>query len=167
MKTDIKFIKLNETGFQWTVLINGQSFNYFTGLGHCKRAHVLEANNKLILNSYKQLLEKQPENTLKLDVSNMDKSIKIKLIQATIPKDQGVVLWNLKRLQVVYVTIPKIDDILNCLFLDSQAGTETFEDFCLNFGYSNDSIQALDTYKACQENHFKLLRALGSQIDTK
>lgn len=30
MKTDIKFIKLNETRFQWTVLINGQSFNYFT-----------------------------------------------------------------------------------------------------------------------------------------
>lgn len=165
MKTEIKFIQLNENRFQWSVSINGQSFSYFTGLGHCKRAHKLEANNKLIAGNIVSPLEKQPENTIKLDVSKMDKETRIKLIQVTIPEDQGVVLWNLERLQYIYVTVPNVDDVLNCLFMDSQAGTETFEDFCLNFGYSDDSISALETYKACQENHFKLIRALGSQYE--
>lgn len=44
---------------------------------------------------------------------------------------------------------PTIYDILACL---TKYNPETFEDFCSSYGYDNDSIKALKTYKAvCKE----------------
>lgn len=39
---------------------------------------------------------------------------------------------------------------LNCLLSDSYAAQGTFKDFCSEFGYSDDSIKALKTYKDCK-----------------
>jgi len=33
--------------------------------------------------------------------------------------------------------------------LDAQAADSNFNDWCINFGYDNDSIKALNTYKQC------------------
>jgi len=44
---------------------------------------------------------------------------------------------------------PKVADVLNSLILDASAADENFDDWCDNFGYSSDSIKALNTYKAC------------------
>ena len=155
MKTEIKFIQLNENRFQWSVSINGQSFSYFTGLGHCKRAHKLEANNKLIAGNIVSPLEKQPENTIKLDVSKLDKETRIKLIQVTIPQDRGVTLWNLERFSFVYVTVPNVDEVLNCLFMDSQAGTETIDTaYMLETPYDvivSDRLAQLVSYYGIEE----------------
>ena len=49
-----------------------------------------------------------------------------------------------------------IDDVLYSLVLDSQFSNETFDDFCDNFGYNNDSIKANEIYRACQKNSKKV-----------
>lgn len=46
---------------------------------------------------------------------------------------------------------PKNIDILYSLFLDADAANENFDDWCDNYGYSNNSIKALNIYKSCLE----------------
>lgn len=58
---------------------------------------------------------------------------------------------------------PKQDEVLHSLFLDAQCGSLSFNDFCSEFGYDNDSLSALDTYRACMESGEKLRRALGPE----
>lgn len=53
---------------------------------------------------------------------------------------------------------PKVADVLYSLFMDAYAGDENFHDWCDNFGYSTDSIKALNTYKQCLETAAQLRR---------
>ena len=46
---------------------------------------------------------------------------------------------------------PKVADVLHSLILDASAADENFHDWCANFGYSDDSIKTMNTYKACLE----------------
>ena len=46
---------------------------------------------------------------------------------------------------------PKVADVLHSLTLDASAADENFHDWCANYGYSDDSIKAMNTYKACLE----------------
>jgi len=46
---------------------------------------------------------------------------------------------------------PKVADVLHSLILDASAADENFHDWCANFGYSDDSIKAMNTYKECLE----------------
>lgn len=46
--------------------------------------------------------------------------------------------------------------VLNSLILDSTAANQTFNDWCADCGYDNDSIKALGIYRACQESAEKL-----------
>jgi hypothetical protein len=46
---------------------------------------------------------------------------------------------------------PKVADVLHSLIMDSSAADENFHDWCANYGYSDDSIKAMNTYKACLE----------------
>lgn len=55
---------------------------------------------------------------------------------------------------------PDIKDVIYSLFMDSSAEHENFNDWCANFGYSDDSISALNIYKECLESGRKL-RKLG------
>lgn len=45
---------------------------------------------------------------------------------------------------------------LNCVLSDSYAAQGSFKDFCSEFGYSDDSIKALKTYKECKRNAERL-----------
>lgn len=47
-------------------------------------------------------------------------------------------------------------DAFNCFVSDALSGSETFEDFCDNFGYDNDSRKAEKIYFACQDQLKKL-----------
>ena len=47
-------------------------------------------------------------------------------------------------------------DILSCLYWDSLSGSESFNDFCDNYGYDNDSLKALDIYRNCMDTATKL-----------
>ena len=46
---------------------------------------------------------------------------------------------------------PKVADVLYSLFMDAQAADLNFHDWCAEYGYSDDSIKALNTYKQCLE----------------
>lgn len=58
-------------------------------------------------------------------------------------------------------TPPKIADVLHSLILDSSAVNICFDYWCVDFGYSNDSMQAFKTYQACCENAKKLSKILN------
>lgn len=66
-----------------------------------------------------------------------------------------------------WVTIPKVDDVLDCLFRDAESGNESFNDFCDNLGYSRDSIKALDVYRSCMDLKDRLRKALGGNYDSE
>lgn len=45
--------------------------------------------------------------------------------------------------------------IYSCI-MSGDSCNMSFTDWCSNYGYDNDSIKALETYKACQEEYNKL-----------
>jgi len=51
-----------------------------------------------------------------------------------------------------------LDGALECFLMDASAGSETFEDFCANFGYDTDSRSAYKIYKACVKSKEKAER---------
>jgi len=53
---------------------------------------------------------------------------------------------------------PTSADVLYCLLLDSAAADQSFGDWCADYGYSDDSMRALETYKACCNSAKQLLR---------
>ena len=44
---------------------------------------------------------------------------------------------------------PTVADVLYSLFMDASAADYNVQDWCEEFGYSDDSIKALNMYKAC------------------
>lgn len=44
---------------------------------------------------------------------------------------------------------PTVADVLHSLFMDASAAEYNFSDWCDEYGYSDDSIKALNMYKAC------------------
>ena len=44
---------------------------------------------------------------------------------------------------------PQAADVLHSLVLDSEADGMSFRDWCDNFGYSDDSLKALEVYRQC------------------
>jgi len=112
---------------KYIVIIEGQDFEYSCGIGH--RIELDRFKREV----FKKVMNKNPQKTksnLYLYIDELKKCSKPKPLN--------------------------IDDILYSLFLDSQAGAESFDDFCDNFGYNNDSIKANDIYKACQKNAKKV-----------
>ena len=55
---------------------------------------------------------------------------------------------------------PKIADVLHSLIMDASAADENFHAWCSNYGYSDDSIKALNIYKACLETAHALRKHL-------
>ena len=65
----------------------------------------------------------------------------------------------------VWVHAPIIDDVLCGLLMDWSVSYDTFSDFCDNTGHDTDSRSALKIYLKCQENGFKLRKALGLNLE--
>lgn len=59
---------------------------------------------------------------------------------------------------------PSDDDILRSLLMDAGAADENFHDWCANFGYSDDSISALNTYKECLNTATQLRKFIGREV---
>lgn len=53
---------------------------------------------------------------------------------------------------------PAAADVLHSLTMDASAGVESFRDWCANFGYSDNSIDALNIYRACCDTDTQLRR---------
>ena len=64
------------------------------------------------------------------------------------PRSIAAEQWNRNNLKPVK---PSNADILHSLTMDAGAADENFSDWCANFGYSDDSLKALNTYKQCLE----------------
>src|SRR5688500_8300302 len=58
---------------------------------------------------------------------------------------------------------PTLADILDCLCMDSCALDQSFEEWCSEFGYEEDSRKAEETYQACKKNAKLLLGLLGKE----
>lgn len=56
---------------------------------------------------------------------------------------------------------PTMYDVLTCL---QKYEVGTFENFCSDFGYNDDSITALKTYKAVCKEYNSMLRVFGATI---
>lgn len=59
---------------------------------------------------------------------------------------------------------PTNADVLYTLTMDASAADENFHDWCNSYGYSDDSIKALNTYKACLEIATALRKHLGRDV---
>jgi glucan biosynthesis protein len=57
---------------------------------------------------------------------------------------------------------PKMVGVLECLQSDCQSTEYSFDEFCGEFGYDQDSIKALKTYKACGKIKDKVHKFFGA-----
>ena len=120
---------------EYQIIINGQTFKYFQGIGHrTPKAGSLKIEGQKYLN----MRVKKDVESHKIYITKLNS------------------LTNVKPLN--------IDDILYSLVLDAQSGSLNFDDFCEDFGYNDDSIKHLEIYKKCIEN-LKKVRKLGFNID--
>jgi hypothetical protein len=59
---------------------------------------------------------------------------------------------------------PDAAGVLHSLCMDAQAANESFSDWCDNYGYSSDSITALNTYQACEKIGREMRAFFGSDV---
>lgn len=144
IKYTTKFIGFKDSMFHFIVSINGQSFDYRMGSGHCTKLN----NDK---------------TSVQFRITQLDKQDRISICKAIYGYHKRLTQCDYESLNIVYVKIPDLKDVLNCLFLDSMARDQCFEDWCLDFGYDTDSIKAKKTYESCLDNAFKLKKALGDK----
>ena len=64
-----------------------------------------------------------------------------------------------------YDAPPKADSVLYSLASDASGADATFEDFCSDYGYDNDSRTAERTWDACRETELQLRRMFGPKYD--
>jgi len=115
-----------EMAHKWLVVINGQSFDYYTGFSHREPLRGLYGSERA---EYKRL------KNANLTQRGLDSLLKISK-----------------------ATPPTVSDILYSLVMDASAESESFPNWCDNYGYDTDSRKALETYLACQENALKLCK---------
>jgi hypothetical protein len=60
---------------------------------------------------------------------------------------------------------PSAADVLMCLASDARCGEDSFEDFCSDLGYDQDSRKAEKTWRACKAIAPRLRRFLGDSFD--
>ena len=60
---------------------------------------------------------------------------------------------------------PTVADVLYCLLSDSRAGEMEFDEFCSEFGYSEDSISAKETWEQCYQISWKMGGLLQEDYD--
>lgn len=117
---------------KWIVTIEGQTFDYSTGIGHREwdRAKAWGNDGQA---EFKRVLNMNP----KKDRENLNH-------------------YHAKLQSISKVKPLEIDNILYSLVMDAYAGTLSHTDFCDNFGYDPDSIKGLSTYMECQKTLTKL-----------
>jgi len=62
-----------------------------------------------------------------------------------------------------YKSRRKFEDIMDSLSLDCSSASDTFEDFCNEFGYETDSRKAYETWQACVKIKKDMERLVGPE----
>ena len=121
---------------KWIFSFNGpdgvsHSFDFWTGIGHRKLQNLTHG---YVRDRAKKIMDgaalKQTDENFAMAVETLE---------------NGSV-----------AVLPKIDDVLYALVMDSVALDQTFEDWCADYGYDTDSRKAFATYEACCANGKKL-----------
>jgi hypothetical protein len=60
---------------------------------------------------------------------------------------------------------PDATDVLSSLLIDANAGEQSFDDHCADFGLSRDSRAEHAAWKACRDMAPKVRRFLGAHFD--
>lgn len=61
--------------------------------------------------------------------------------------------------------IPDVADVLYCLCSDACCGESSFDDFCSELGYDNDSRKAEKVWNTCRDMCIKMRVLLGAEFD--
>ena len=80
------------------------------------------------------------------------------------PYPKNVVGWQQWEALYAKPKKPSNADILHSLIMDASACNDNFHDWCSNYGYSDDSIKAMNTYKSCLEIGTMLRKFLGADV---
>lgn len=118
-----------ETAHKWHITINGQEFDYYSGLAH-REAILKHRKSEGGGYTYDELKHKNLTQAGFEQMLKLSKPVK-----------------------------PSLDDVLYCLVSDADAAEMTFSEWCSNFGYDTDSRKALATYELCQQSADKLRKA--------
>lgn len=62
------------------------------------------------------------------------------------------------------LNMPELWNAFYCFVSDAVSGSQTFDEFCSELGYSPDSRAAAKTHRACQRSHGKLSRIYTGDI---
>jgi hypothetical protein len=120
----IIYIGFFDERFKYKVELNGHTFDYFTGCGHC---YVAKTAGK--------------QSPLDIPFGQAsDHFLKTVLRRRSLSFNERV-----------YIKFPKDEDVLECLRTDVECGTMSFYEFCDNFGYDKDSISALSIHMLCMK----------------
>jgi hypothetical protein len=123
------FLGLIDDQLRYSVQIGDCFFKYSTGLGW--------------------LQTKREPGVKPFDLGPANSEIRAKVAKAL--KPFGRLTVNDVEYLNVYRREPSERDFLDCIYSDADAGNMLFKEFCSNFGYSDDSIKALDIYRECQD----------------
>lgn len=144
IKYTTQFIGFTGAMFHFKVSINGQLFDYSMGAGHCTKLN----NDK---------------TSVQFKITDLEKDDRVSICKAIFGYHRSISIYEYENLKIVYVKRPDLKEVLNCLFLDSMARDQCFNDWCLDFGYSDDSIITKNIYDDCIQNSIRLKKALGSK----
>ena len=59
---------------------------------------------------------------------------------------------------------PKVADVMYSLLTDASAEQRNFHEWCSDYGYSTDSISALNTYRACLDTAAALRKCFSPEL---
>lgn len=65
---------------------------------------------------------------------------------------------------ILPVKKPTCADVLYSLLMSASGSEQSFKHWCGDFGYSDDSIKALETYRECQNIRDSLIRMFGHEV---
>lgn len=122
---------------EWVISFKGESFTFKTGLGHR-----LENKGKRV----------KPNPKAIKDLMNVTG-----LSYSTVRIVNGF----------VYAVIPTQASVLYCLLMDAQANDESFNNWCDNYGYDNDSMKAFKIYQSCCDTAEKLNKIFTREQQNK
>jgi len=87
---------------------------------------------------------------LKNDKYFKDDIVKRDIYNITISRDKRKMVFTFGQSLANKGVKPSFYDVLTCL---EKSEYQDFNDFCLNFGYDNDSIKALEIFEACKKQY--------------